>query len=196
VSEDTAFVSSEIFAQEAFRRWLLHRPASDPHGYELIRGRIVMTPPAGWPHGQVEARIVSTLTAFVDPRGPGIVLGSSAGYELPSGDTVKLDVSFISQGRLAAGPTPVAGEFVRVVPNLVVEILSPTTARYDRTEKKVLYEENGVEEYWLVDPGQQEVTVFHLLGDRYDGGERLTVGETLSSRVLAGFTVEVRPLFP
>lgn len=194
--EDTAFISSEIFGQEDFRRWLLRRPASDLHGYELIRGRIVMTPPARWPHGQVEARIVSTLTAFVDPRGLGIVLGSSAGYELPSGDTVEPDVSFITQERLMAGPTPVAGEFVRIVPNLVVEILSPTTARYDRTEKKLLYEENGVEEYWLVDPGQQEVTVFHLLGNRYNGEERLTVGETLSSRVLAGFTVEVRSLFP
>jgi Uma2 family endonuclease len=47
---ETAFQSDECFDQKAFRRWLDRRPPSDTNHYELIDGRIVKTPPAGWPH--------------------------------------------------------------------------------------------------------------------------------------------------
>ena len=49
----TVFRSDETFTQESFRLWLDERPASDLNHYELLNGRIVMTPPAGWPHGRV-----------------------------------------------------------------------------------------------------------------------------------------------
>ncbi|MBI3302914.1 MAG: Uma2 family endonuclease [Deltaproteobacteria bacterium] len=81
------------------------------------------------------------------------------------------------------------------MPTLVVEILSPATARRDRTEKKRLYEMNGVEEYWLVDPEQREVTVFHLGEGRYDAGTRFGVRQKLRSCVLPGFEIPARSLF-
>ena len=62
------------------------------------------------------------------------MLGSSAGYDLPSGDTLEPDVSFLSAARLAAGPAPERGRFLRIVPDLVVEILSDSTAKRDRGE--------------------------------------------------------------
>ena len=55
---------------------------SDVNRYELIGGRIVMTPPAGWPHGSTEATIVHRLRAFVERRKLGVVFGSSTGYDL------------------------------------------------------------------------------------------------------------------
>ena len=162
MSTQTAFVSTETFSQKEFKRWLDERPASDINHYELLRGRIIMGPPAGWPHGSVEANIVIRLGSFVHTGRLGQLLGSSAGYDLPSDDTVEPDISFISSARLAAGPAPQVGKFLRIVPNLVVEILSPATARKDRTEKKAIYEENGVEEYWIVDTKRKEITVSTL----------------------------------
>ena len=135
-----------------------------------------MTPLAGWPHGQIGATLIRLLDEHVRSHNHGIVLGSRAGFDLPTGDTVEPDVSFLSCDRLAAGPQPERGQFLRIVPSLVVEILSRATARRDRTEKKDLYERNGVNEYWIVDPDHQEVTGFPLRGAAYDAGRSLTAG--------------------
>ena len=56
-------------------------------------------------------------------------------------------------------------------PDMIVEILSPSTGRRDLTEKFVLYEESGVKEYWIVYPDSKAITVFLLQGDgKYDAG--------------------------
>ena len=191
---ETAFRSDEHFDQKQFRRWLDARPASDINHYELINGRIVMTPPAGWPHGGVETALVVPLGQYVQRRKLGVVLGSSAGYDLPSGDTVEPDVSFIATRRFAAGPKPVVGKFLRIVPNLVVEILSPTTARKDRIDKKSVYERNGVDEYWIVDPARKQVTVFHRGKRGYGAGATVTTG-AIRSRVLREIDLSVKDLF-
>lgn len=154
-----------------------------------------MSPPAGWPHGSVETNISTLLTNFARPRGLGIVLGSSAGYDLPSGDTVEPDISFISADRFAAGPEPQEGKFIRIVPNLAIEILSPATAQRDRTEKKAIYEENGVEEYWIVDTKRREITVYNLSGKRFGRGKMYTTKDTIRSRVLRDFTLLVKGVF-
>ena len=192
---ETGFVSTETFTQKEFKRWLDERPASDINHYELLHGRIVMSLPAGWPHGSVESNVHTPLATFVRTNRLGLVLGSSAGYDLPSGDTVEPDVSFISKARLAAGPAPQPDKFVRIVPNLVVEILSPATAQKDRTEKKAIYEENGVEEYWIVDTKRREVTVYTLAGKRFGRGKVYITRDTLRSRVLDGLTLRVSEMF-
>src|SRR5882724_7387745 len=156
---DTAFRSDECFTQEEFRRWIEERRDAGLNHYELIGGRIVMEPPAGWPHGRIGTTLNRLLDEHVQANGLGIVLDASAGFDLPSGDTLEPDVSFISTQRFAAGPPPERGRFLGIVPNLVVEILARSTARKDRTEKKDIYERNGVDEYWIVDPDRQNVTV-------------------------------------
>jgi Uma2 family endonuclease len=195
MATETAFISTEIFTQKEFMRWLDERPKSDINHYELLRGRIIMNPPAGWPHGSVETNISTSLTNFVRPRGLGIILGSSTGYDLPSGDTVEPDISFISAERFAAGPEPQEGKFIRIVPNIAIEILSPATAQRDRTEKKAIYEENGVEEYWIVDTKRREVTVYHLSAKRFGRGKVYSIRDTIRSRVLAGFALPVKDVF-
>ena len=191
----TAFVSTETFTPQEFERWLAERAASDLNHYELLRGRIVMSPPAGWPHGSIEANIVTALALFVRTHQLGLILGSSAGYDFPSGDTVEPDVSFLATARIEAGPPPQPGKFIRIVPTLVVEILSPATAQKDRTEKKALYEENGVEEYWIVDPKDRTVTRYHHAGRRFGRGKVFTVGDTLRSRALPGLRLPVQEIF-
>jgi Uma2 family endonuclease len=192
---ETTFISAETFTQKAFKRWVERRPMEDVNRYELANGRIMMIPPAGWGHAETEVRVIRMLADFVDQRDLGRVFGSSAGYDLPSGDTLEPDGSFISHERWAQGPQVGRGQFLRIVPTLAVEIVSASTARRDRIEKKRLYEKNGVEEYWVVDPGRREVTVFHLRGGRYDTGKRFRAGEKLRSRVLPGFELLVGSLF-
>ncbi|MGH7789497.1 MAG: Uma2 family endonuclease [Candidatus Binatia bacterium] len=180
--------------QAAFRRWLARRPASDQSHYELLDGRIVMTPPAGWPHGRIGSRLNHLLADHVERHSLGIVLDSSAGYDLPTGDTVEPDVSFISTECLAAGPRPTRGRFITLVPTLIVEILSPSTSRRDRTQKKAIYERNGVAEYWLVDPAKESVTVFALQRGRYTRARPLAAG-SIPSRALPRMRIRIEQIF-
>ena len=191
----TAFVSTEIFTQDGFEEWLAELPNSDTNRYELLNGNIIMTPPAGWPHGNTEARLVRELGNCASQHQLGEVFGSSTGYRLPSGDTLEPDVSFISYARLQAGPAPRRGKFLEIAPNLVVEILSTPTALRDRTEKKDIYERNGVDEYWLVDTDRQEVTVFRLVNGRYGTPLIFRTGDTLSSVALPQLQLPVSNLF-
>jgi Uma2 family endonuclease len=195
--DDLVFESVRDVGQEEFARLVRTRRLPGlPGRFELLQGRIVVTPPAGYPHGEIEAIWVSALR---DARrgSSGRVFGSSQGFELPSGDTVEPDVSFVSAERWAKGPAPVSGEFLRVVPDLVVEILSPGRAPYDRGEKKRIYEQNGVGELWLVDSRARIATRFALTAaGRWDEGRAFRDGERLASTVLPGLTVEVAALFP
>jgi Uma2 family endonuclease len=191
---ETAFRSDESFTQEEFRQWLLERPRSDINHYELLNGRIVMTPPAGWPHGRFGAKLVRVLEALASRAKLGIVCDSSTGFDLPTGDTVEPDVSFISHERLAAGPAPERGKFLRVVPGLVVEILSESTAKRDRTEKKRIYERNGVDEYWIVDADCRALTIFQLKRGRYGAGKTLVSGR-VRSKLLPGLALDVGDMF-
>lgn len=191
---ETAFRSDERFTQAGFLEWLQERPSSDINHYELLGGHIVMTPPAGFPHSTIEVRISTAILLHVSGAGLGMVNGSSAGYDLPSGDTVEPDVSFISTARLAAGPKPETGKFFRVVPDLVVEVLSRATAKRDRVEKRKIYEKNGVAEYWIVNPKSRHVSIFRL-GDR-DFSPPLEVARgSVESTVLPGLRIPLATIF-
>ena len=126
--------------------------------------------------------------------GAGKAYGSSVGYELRSGDTVEPDASFVLASTLARSPKPDPDAFLSVVPDLVVEILSPSTTRRDRTEKKKVYAQNGIAEYWIVDPASRSVSVFCLAGKEYAAPLEVLSG-TVESRGLAGLCMDLDTIF-
>lgn len=196
VLPEFTFESTRTLNQSEFPDWVRKRPSSDCNRYELLNRRVVMTPPAGHPHGFIEGKLAAVLGTFIGERQLGVYLGSSQGFELPSGDTVAPDHSFVSTDRWQAMPPPVEGEFLKVVPDLVVEILSPSTASRDRGEKRAIYEHNGVREYWLVDSRAREVVVLALRAGRFDAGQIYAEGTALRSEVLAGLEIDVGSLLP
>jgi Uma2 family endonuclease len=191
---ETSFRSEERFTQDEFRTWLEERPAADVNHCELIRGRIVMSPPAGWRHGRVGARLNFFLESIVTGARLGRVFDSSTGFELASGDTLEPDVSFVSAARWQSLSQPVPDGFLPVAPDLVIEILSPSTARRDFTEKKEIYAANGVDEYWIVDADRRRVTVFSREGASFDAG-RVVADGRVSSRVLPLLELTIEVLF-
>lgn len=190
----TAFRSEEFFTQDEFEEWLADLPPLDINHYELLNGVVVMSPPAGWPHGRVGSNLNWVLRSVVVPNRLGQVFDASTGYRLPSGDTVEPDVSFISAARLSAGPLPQRGKFLEIVPNLVVEILSAPTAARDRGEKKKIYERNSVDEYWLVDVDRGEISVFVLTAGQYSPAIVYRGTDLLTATVLPQLSVRVDDL--
>jgi Uma2 family endonuclease len=188
------FESAEIFTQAEFAEWVAARPGDD-NRYELLNGRILMNPPAGWPHGEAEADLLGPIQQFVRGRDLGRVFGPSQGFELPSGDTVAPDLAFVSSERWRA-IVPEFGRFLRIVPDLVVEIPSPNSQSRDRGEKKAIYERNRVREYWLVDVRTRQIVRFNLRDVRYDRGTVFEASDVLTSEVLAELRVPVAELLP
>ena len=150
---EISFESTTTMSPAEFQQWALERAASDLHHYELLNGRVVMTPPAGYPHGAVEVAIVRLLSEALPG---GRAFGSSQGFVLPTGDTLEPDFSWVGDERWQEMKTPVRGRFLHVAPDLVVEIASPSTALRDRSEKKAAYERAGVREYWIVGRRQRQ----------------------------------------
>jgi Uma2 family endonuclease len=191
------FESVEMVTPDAFTDWVSEREQrGDVNHYELMNGRIVMSPPAGWPHGEINSNLNIAISTFVRANDLGRVFDSSQGFFLPSGDIVEPDVSFISREEWDRAPAPEPGKFLRIRPDLAVEVLSTSTASHDRGEKKGIYERNGVREYWLVDSRAPKVTVFSLANDRFGTPEIYEVDAIVRSKLWPIFTVPLADIFP
>ena len=194
--EDVTFESTRTMTQAEFAQWVRGHDGWDPNHYELLSGRIVIDPPAGHPHGEIGARVVRFLGNFAADHALGKVFGSSQGFELPTGDTLEPDASFVSTERWKAAPKPVPGKFLVVVPDLVVEILSTSTASRDRGEKRLAYESAGVRELWLIDWRAREVVLFLPAKRKPSKARVLSEPARLVSNVLKGLEIEITDFFP
>lgn len=194
VVREPVFESIDGMTQAEFARWAA-RHEGDLGKHELLNGRVVMTPPAGYPHGGVGLRLGVLVGVYLQHNPVGIAFETSQGFALPSGDTVQPDLSFVSFERWRAAPAPRRGQFLRVVPDVVFEILSGSTRSRDRGEKKAIYESNGVREYWLVDPRAARLVRFGRKGRRWDRGTTFEGDGTARSVVLPGLSIDVGALF-
>jgi Uma2 family endonuclease len=125
----------------------------DDNRYELIGGKLVMVPPPRVKHQEISGRLYNQFQNFLMQNPIGTVLWD-VGVRF-NDKVVRPDVSFVSKERVEI----IDELYLNAAPDLVVETLSPSTAAYDRKTKRQLYYENGVKEYWIVDPDTKLVEV-------------------------------------
>lgn len=80
-------------------------------------------------------------------------------------------------------------------PDLVIEILSKSNNRKELLNKFEVYEENGVQEYWIIHPEEQTITIYVLTQGKFIAGRMLTVGDLATSNVLPGLAIDVAAMF-
>ena len=133
-----------------------YRNTSDDERCELLDGEFIMAPAPSIGHQRIDTRLVSSLHTFVKERCLGEVLCPPCDVVLSNTNVVQPDLLFVSRERehILRG-----GDNVQGAPDLVVEILSPSTAARDKSLKRDLYAKHGVLEYWFVDPVAQTITV-------------------------------------
>ena len=167
-----------------------HTP--DDKRYELLDGELIMAPAPNLGHQRIDARLGSRMVLFVERQGLGEVFFAPCDVVLSDTDVVQPDLLFVSRERehILLGDDNVQG-----APDLVVEILSPSTAGRDRTVKSALYARHGVKEYWLADPEAKTITVM-LLGEAGFKVEAIYgKGQALTSPTLEDFTVNLDEIF-
>lgn len=160
--------------------------------YELVEGELVEMAPTGARHGRVASRADHRLRAYVEREDLGEVFAAETGFRLARNpDKVRApDVAFVSKGRLPPGDLPVG--FLDVVPDLVVEVVSPgDTASYVQAKVED-WLRAGVRLVWVFYPDTRSVAVYCSLGKSYI----LTEEDQLQGDpVLPGFTCPVKDLF-
>ena len=158
---------------------------------ELIRGELtILTPAPFTPHQRAVRNLVVALTNWARPRKAGEVFVAPMDVHLPSEDIVEPDVLFVSASR-----HEIVKNWVDGVPDLLIEVVSPSRPARDRVLKREIYAENGVPEYWLVDPDERTVEVLRLEGRAYTVAARLVGSGTLTSPLLPGFAMPHADVF-
>ena len=155
----------------------------DGNRYEILDGEIFVTPPPPLRHQRVLANLQFELTRHVREHGLGeilpapvdLILALATQSDPDSRTTIaQPDLLFLGKSR----GTIVTERAIESAPDLVVEILSPSTTRKDRTTKAGLYARFGVPHYWIVDPDARTLELYELEGESYrlvskDGGEAI-----------------------
>jgi Uma2 family endonuclease len=170
------------------------RLPNDGWKYEVMRGELYMSPAPSPLHQRTVLRLSTEMGQFVEQHQMGEVFISPIDVILPRGlgTPVQPDILFIRRDNLhIIGETTIDG-----VPELVVEILSPSNWVDDRRTKFAVYAEAGIAEYWIIDPRTVTVEVYQLRGNRYELLDSYGTGDTVSSTVLDGFPVDVDRIIP
>ncbi len=165
---------------------------SDDKRYEVIKGRLYEMPaPTPW-HQDVSRNLEFLIWNFVKDNGLGKVYYSPIDVVLSEDVVLQPDIVFVSKGRMdIIGEKAIMGS-----PDLVVEIVSPTTIRRDTVVKKEIYESFGVKEYWLVYPDERAIEVWALgEGGRYELYSFAEKKGKVKSKVLKGLEIDLKEVF-
>lgn len=155
---------------------------ADGHRYELLDGALLVTPAPGIPHQMCVGALYELLRRH---RRPGdVVLVAPVDYVVSDSTVLQPDV-------LVARREDLGTASLAATPLLVVEVLSPSTRRFDRTAKRSAYEDAGVPAYWIVDPDGPSLSVLELVDGRYQ--ETAVVAGEESFTASVPFSVPLAP---
>ena len=133
---------------------------SDGLWEELIDGKVVMMVPARVNHHRVSGNLYNIFSRYLHgrpcepfPDGVGLYLSAKEHY--------------IPDMMVVCDPDKVQDKGIVGAPDLVIEVLSPSTAKNDRGHKKDVYERHGVREYWIVDPAALNVEQYVLENGKF-----------------------------
>ena len=165
---------------------------SDDERWELLDGELVMAPSPTTAHQRVSGKLFRLLADFVEGADLGELLGAPLDVVLSDTNVVQPDLLFVSTGRQHI----ITDTNIQGAPDLVVEILSPSTTSRDWRIKMDLYAQHGVREYWIVDPEGQRVWVMAGGDGVLDEVGNYARGDTLISPTLTGFSTALDQVFP
>jgi Uma2 family endonuclease len=189
---DPNLAPRERFTYRHYKTW------PDDERWELIDGLAwAMSPAPLRRHQGIQARLIAEIAAFLRGK-PCEVYGSPFDVLLPEEGESDEEAGTVVQPDIVVycDKTKLTREGARGAPDLVVEILSPRTAKKDFGVKYVLYERHGAREYLVVDPDAEVIHAWRLGEDGRYGEETIyEAGDTAPSEVLAGLAIDLNSLF-
>ena len=170
---------------------LFNMELEEGYFYELLNGHIVKKQAPSPQHQEAVANINWFMSSFIRERDLGKVYTSPIDVFFDKYNNTQPDILFIKKERLFI----VTKDGIQGQPDLVVEVLSPSTYRVDRIAKMKTYCEFGVSEYWIVDPIYKAVEVYSLENNAYIMTSNAIETGEISSKILDGLTIDLEKVF-
>ncbi len=157
--------------------------------YQLIEGELIMTPAPNPRHQFISGNLFEKIRQFT--RGLGVVFYSPVDIYLSEENAFQPDIVFISGERRHI----IKEDGIYGAPELVIEILSPSTAYYDIKKKFRVYEKSGVREYWIVDPEMNTVEIYFNEDGHFSLKAKLENKGEIESFILKGLRLTLEEIF-
>jgi Uma2 family endonuclease len=163
----------------------------DGNRYEVIDGQLYMTPPPVPEHQGASGMLYGHIWRYVYERGRGRIFAAPIGVVLDDENGLQPDLIYLSPERLdLIGKRGVEG-----APDLVVEILSPSTRARDRGLKMRRYAAAGVPHYWIVDPRARTLEAYQLGQQGYELTGKHGPGSTFRPALFPGLEIPIDDLW-
>ena len=162
----------------------------DGKRYEILEGDLAVSPSPNPTHQRIVLNCAEFLRTL-EHQGYGTVYTSPLDVVLDRYNVVEPDVLFVCQNRLDI----VTDANVQGAPDIVVEVLSPSTRDRDLGVKGHLYARFGVREYWVIDPDDDTLTVFRLTDEGFHRHGPYHAGDQVTSPLFPDHRLMVETLF-
>ncbi len=176
-------------------------PQITRHGYQgmpegppfcqVIEGNLVMSPSPNLRHQRIAGRIYGQIYGYLSKNPIGEAFFAPLDVFLTEVNVYQPDVAFVSAQRKSI----VGSEGIEGAPDLVIEILSPRTAKLDKGSKRKIYARTGVQELWLVDPDARQIQIFDLARDAETPARTIGAKGTFGSSLLPGLRFKAAEIF-
>jgi Uma2 family endonuclease len=157
------------------------------------QGEIVIVPPAGMESVYRGTELAGELWTWAKKDGRGKVVGSNTEFILPSGAARSPDAAWVSKVRLAKLTKEQRRKFLRLCPEFIVEVMSPSDRLKDAKEKMAEWIANGVQLGWLIDGDRRTVYIYRA--GRSEPEKRTGVKKLAGEGPIAGFVLELTDIW-
>jgi len=168
--------------------------SSLPEGspYQLIDSRLVMTPAPSTYHQIISKRIGFVFVEFLEKQHElAEVLHAPVDVYFSEKEVYQPDIIVIDRDRIDI----IGEDKINGAPDLVVEILSPSTAYYDLRHKKDVYAQEGVKEYWIVDPPEKSIEIYANTDSEFECVVKESMSGEMASLLYSGLIVQIDEIF-
>ncbi len=160
--------------------------------FQLINGDLIMSPSPILLHQLIVGKLYNLISNFIDrTNSGGLVVLSPMDVRLDEENVFQPDLLYISAER----KNELMQERINGAPDLIIEILSPSTAYYDLRQKKDFYEEFGVKEYLIIDPIKKDAEVYILINKEFQLHQKEKQNGTITLTTLPGLQIDLQKIF-
>jgi Uma2 family endonuclease len=165
-------------------------PPGPPY-YQLIEGDLYMAPCPDLFHQDIVLVLARLIGNYLDRNPIGSVHISPSDVQFSDLNVFQPDLYFVSRSRKSI----LSKQGAEGAPDLVVEVLSPKTAKLDKGVKRDVYARTGVDEMWLVDPAAKRIQIFRLDESTWESAAVFSGRQMLPSRTFPGLKIPVAKVF-
>lgn len=181
-----------VIPQERIWTYEDYLALDDDTRYEIIKGELIIVPAPSLYHQRLSREIEMAFIQYVEHHDLGEVFDAPVDVILDDKNTVQPDIVFVA----TENSHILQYKGIFGAPDLIVEIISPSSLYRDTHQKKELYERFGVKEYWIVDMGNTAIEVFSLENQTYELFSFAAEKGVITSKIIEGFELEISKIMP